>query len=481
MPCMAHDYAYASTIDTAAAIARGDVSSAELLEATLARIERLDGPINAIVRLDSERAMAAARRADDAVAAGEDLPPLHGVPISIKDSFQTEGLITTSGAPELADFVPSTDANPVRRYRDAGAVIFAKTNLPIWAGDAQSYNEIYGTTANPYDIERTPGGSSGGSAAALAAGYTPLELGSDIGGSIRIPSHMCGTAGHKPSYGIVSALGQIPGTPGTLTQADIAVAGPMARCVDDLEVALDVLVGPDDWHATAYSLDLPPARAIDVKEFRVATWWEEPSCPITNETRQALEATAAALAEAGATVDHATPDIPFDKAVSTFEQLLSAAEAATWTLAELDEMAARDNLQGDLGIEHAAMRHRQWLSANERRLQQRARWRDFFTKWDVILLPVTPTPAFPHDHSRPASSRLLRVDDIDLPYFHQIRWMGLTGVSYLPATVVRVGTSNQGLPIGVQIAGPFLEDRTTIQLARHVEEVMGGFSPPEGF
>ena len=269
------DHSYSTALETAASIAAKEVSSRELLEAALSRVERLDGPINAVVALDAERALEAANRADEAVARGDELGPLHGVPITIKDSFQTEGLTTTSGAPELAEFVPDKDADPVARYKDAGAIVYGKTNLPIWAGDLQSYNKVYGATANPYDIECTPGGSSGGSSAALAAGYTPLELGSDIGGSIRTPCHWSGVCGHKPSYGIVSALGQIPGMPGTLSQADIAVAGPMARDVDDLEMALDLLAGPDSWNQIAYSLTLPAPRHKQVKDFRVAVWLDE--------------------------------------------------------------------------------------------------------------------------------------------------------------------------------------------------------------
>ena len=253
------DYSYSTAKETASAIATGKVSSRELLKAALARIDRLDGAVNAVVALDAERALKAADVADQAVARGDELGPLHGVPITIKDSFQTEGLVTTSGASELRDFVPERDADPVARYKAAGAIVYGKTNLPIWAADIQSYNKVYGTTSNPFDTDCTPGGSSGGSAAALAAGYTPLELGSDIAGSIRIPCHWSGVCGHKPSYGIVSSLGQIPGMPGTLSQADIAVAGPMARDVDDLEMALDILAGPDEWNRKAYSLSLPPA------------------------------------------------------------------------------------------------------------------------------------------------------------------------------------------------------------------------------
>ncbi len=476
------DFAYQSAIDTAAALARREVSSRELLEAALARIDRIDGPINAVVQLDSERALEAADRADAATAAGKTSGPLHGVPITIKDSFQTEGIITTSGAPELADFVPTSDANPVARYKNAGAVVFGKTNLPIWAGDTQSYNEVYGTTANPYNIEHTPGGSSGGSGAALAAGYTPLELGSDIGGSIRVPSHWSGVCGHKPSYGIVSALGQIPGMPGTLSQADIAVAGPMARSVDDLEMALDLLVGPDAWNSVAYSIDLPPARHKSVADYRIAVWLDEESCLIDERYRELLMNAAQALAEQGATVStDARPEFTFDKAVDTFLHLLSAAEAGTWTLAELEEVAnSGEEPEGDLGIWHAAMRHREWLSWHERRLQQRQRWANFFNDWDVVLLPVTPTAAIRHDHSRPMTARTYEVNSKTRPYFDTIKWMGLTGVSWLPTTVVPIGQVD-GLPVGVQIAGPFLEDRTPLAIGRFLGDALGGFTPPVGF
>ncbi len=442
----------------------------------------LDGPINAVVALDADRALAAADEADQAVARGDQLGPLHGVPITIKDSFQTEGLTTTSGSPDLADFVPDKDADPVARYKAAGAIVYGKTNLPIWAGDLQSYNKVYGTTANPYDIECTPGGSSGGSGAALAAGYTPLELGSDIGGSIRIPSHWSGVCGHKPSYGVVSALGQIPGMPGTLSQADIAVAGPMARDVDDLELALDLLAGPDDWNQVAYSLTLPPARHNAVNDFRVAVWVDEETAPVSADYRNLLLKAAAAFEDAGAEVDYeARPDFTFEKAVDTFRHLLSAAEAGTWTLSEIEEQAASDEEpQGELGIWYASMRHREWLSWHERRLQQRNKWREFFNRFDVVLLPVTLTEAIRHDHSTPFSARTIEVDGAERLYSDQLKWMGLTGVSWLPATVVPVGQID-GKPVGVQIAGPFLEDRTTLAAGRFLQEALGGFQRPSGF
>jgi len=252
--------AWMSARETAAAIRAGDLTSREYLEAMLARIDRLDGPLNLVVTRDDERTRRAADEADREAARGRWRGPLHGVAMTIKDSFQTAGLRTTSGAPELAEFVPEQDAAAVARLRGAGAVIAGKTNLPLYAADVQSYNAVFGQSNNPWDTRRTVGGSSGGAAGALAAGFTPLELGSDIGGSIRGPASCCGVTGHKPSFGIVPGRGQIPGPPGTLTEADIAVAGPLARDVADLALALDVLAGPNEWYAKAWSLDLPPPR-----------------------------------------------------------------------------------------------------------------------------------------------------------------------------------------------------------------------------
>src|SRR5262245_47651398 len=286
------EFAYVTAIALAQKIRQREVSSREVLDHLLARIATLDTRINSVVTTDAERARAEADEADATLARGAIRGPLHGVPMTIKDSFQTQGMRTTSGAPELADFVPSEDAWPVARLREAGAVIFGKTNLPIYAGDLQSYNEVFGTTNNPYDLSRTPGGSSGGSAAALACGFTPLELGSDIGGSIRLPSHMSGVVGHKPSYGIVPAHGQIPGPPGTLTLADLAVAGPMARSVEDLALGLDILAGPNRWDHPAWRLELPPPQQRTLKEYRVAAWLDDPHCRVEPEVRTLLEGAA---------------------------------------------------------------------------------------------------------------------------------------------------------------------------------------------
>jgi amidase len=481
---MGEEPAYWSARRVVMAIRQGRTSSREVLEAMLERIARVDVSLNTVVTIDAERARREADDADRATRRGQQLGPLHGVCITIKDSFQTAGMRTTSGAPELAHFAPEVDAVPVARLRAAGAIVVGKTNLPLYAGDCQSYNDVFGCSNNPWDPARTVGGSSGGAAGALAAGLTPLELGSDIAGSIRGPASTCGVAGHKPSFGVVPALGQIPGPPGTLTQADLAVAGPMAREVDDLELALDVLAGPDDWHRTAYRLELPPPRRDDLRRYRIAVWLEEELCPVDDEVRSLLEGAAGALEDAGATVDReARPEIDFGYATRVFRQLLAAATCGGLGQDEIDELARRGDEEGSEVEREAAwsaQRHRAWLSANERRLQMRHRWHEFFRHWDVVLLPALPTTAIPHDHSQPLAARRIRVNGSPRPYSDQVLWVGLTGVAYLPATVVPVGLTSEGLPVGIQIAGPFLEDRTTLDVARRLERLVGGFRPPPG-
>ncbi len=484
---MSLDLPYLSAVELLAALRSGDLSAIEALDALVQRVEDRDPEINAVVTRDYEQAQATASAIDDARAAGRAVGELAGLPMTVKDSLMTEGLVTTSGAPELADFVPELDAAPVARVKEAGAVVFGKTNLPIYAGDCQSFNEVYGTTNNPWDTRRSPGGSSGGSAAALAAGFTPLEIGSDIGGSIRNPAGMCGVVGHKPSYGIVSAKGQIPGPPGTLTQADIAVVGPMARTVADCRLGLDVLAGADDWHDHAWALELPPTRVSDVDQLRVAVWADDDHCPVDPEIADAITAVAQQLEGAGAQVDdRARPDgFDFAKADETFWRLLGAALAGAWSQPEIEDLARRHaeggDLEGDLGVEYSTQRHRAWLSANERRLQMRARWREFFQQWDVVLAPVSPTVAIPHDHSKPMTSRTITVAGEPRSYMDQIRWMGLFGVVYLPATVVPIGVHSSGLPIGVQVVGPFLEDYTCLEAAGFVEAITGGTRRPPGW
>lgn len=477
---MGDELHWASAGSLAARLRARELSSRELLAHLVERIERLDGPINSVVRFDLEQATGAAHAADEALARGDVWGPLHGVPMTIKDSFPTAGCVTTSGAPELADHLPAADCWPVARLREAGAIPFAKTNLPIFAGDIQSFNDVYGTTNNPYDRSRTCGGSSGGSAAALAMGFTPIELGSDIGGSIRVPAHYSGVAGHKPSYGLVPGHGQIPGMPGTLSQADLAVVGPMARTVDDLELELGVLAGPDRWQTPAWSVELPPARATTLAELRIAAWLDDPHCPVDASTRRVLGALVDTIESAGGRVDtDARPDFTLARADEIFQQLLFAALAGEHSREKIEHMATNtDDTPLGRVKRGASMRHRDWLAWNERRLQLRERWREFFERFDVILLPVQPRGAIPHDHSMPQWGRRVEIDDVDRPYLDLFGWTGPAGAGMLPATVVPAGLGDDGLPIGVQIVGPFAEDRIPLQVARLVEQLVTIPRPP---
>jgi len=477
---MTSELHWMSAIELADAIRSGDTTSVEALDHLVDRIRDLDGPINAVVQWDLDRARADATEADAAIARGDDVGPLHGVPMTIKDSFSTEGCITTSGAPELADHVPTEDAWPVARLRAAGAIVFAKTNLPYFAGDVQSFNDVYGTTNNPHDVDRTPGGSSGGSAAALAMGFTPMELGSDIGGSIRVPCHYSGVMGLKTSYGIVPSHGQIPGMPGTLSLADIAVTGPMARTVDDLELALEILAGPDRWSTPAWRLDLPAPRTYRVGELRLAAWIDDEYCPVDDDTRTSLAALCDGLRSAGAHVDDtARPSPSLGEMHDVFETLLFTALSGEHPRDKIEHLAAddSDSIAGNIR-RRTASRHREWLAVNERRQQHRERWAEFFEGFDAILLPVHPRAAIPHDHTAPMTDRMITVDGAERPYMDLFRWIAPAGASYLPAAVVPIGTDGDGLPIGVQIVGPFLQDRTTLEIARHITTITGGCPRP---
>jgi amidase len=477
------ELAFLSAFEIARLIRERRILSREAVDYFLARVEALDPPINSVVTIDAARARTEADAADTALARSEIRGPLHGVPMTVKDSFQTAGMRTTSGAPELSAFIPQEDAWPVARLREAGAIIFGKTNLPIYAGDMQSYNEVFGTTNNPHDVSRTPGGSSGGSAAALACGFTPIELGSDIGGSIRLPSHMSGVAGHKPSFGIVPAHGQIPGPPGTLTLADLAVAGPMARTIEDLELEVDILAGPNRWDYPAWRLELPPPRHGAIKDYRVAAWLDDPICRVQPDVHALLEQAAQMLASAGVTVEYsARPAFTLEKVFATFSALLQAALCGGVSFDKIEKYA---EAAGDTPAAHIkrlqAMRHRQWLSHNERRLQMRKRCEEFFKNWDAMLLPVMPGPAIPHDHSEPLASRTVALGAERRPYWELNAWMAPAGACYLPATVIPVGRVASGLPVGIQIVGPYLEDRTTLHLAKHLLAMVGGCPRPSGF
>jgi amidase len=470
--------AFATASELTAALAARELSSVELLDAQLARVAGVGGPLNAFVTLDPERAHAAALRAD----AGEGPAGLlAGLPMTVKDCFETAGLRTTCGAPWLADHVPARDADAVARLRDAGAIIWGKTNTPVMAADGQAFNPVAGTTANPWDIARTPGGSSGGSAAAVAAGLTPLELGSDHAGSVRIPASFCGVYGLKPSAGVVSVRGHIPGPPGSLADSDMNVAGPLARSADDLDLALDVLAAPDPRDAVAWRLALPPARAGSLADYRLAVWRDDPACPVAPEVRAVLDAAYDALASAGAHVEEVAPPVALADSIGVHRALLMAVACDGLT----DEAFA--DLQGTVAAGHGGP-HGEWLVQTKRafnvlaeeRAQMTARWAAWFGDVDALLCPVVCNAAPPHDPT-PLGERRIDIGGVSRDAWDQVSWSSFASACGLPAVSAPIGLTTGGLPVGLQVVGPYLEDRTAIDVARRVTEVVGGFVAPPAY
>lgn len=444
------------------ALAAREVGALELTDAAIARIETRDGPINAVVVRDFDRAREAARAADAALARGE-RRPLLGVPMTVKESNNVAGLPTTWGSPAFTGWTADTDAVAVARLKDAGAIILGKTNVPPFLSDWQSNNPVYGRTNNPWDLGRSPGGSSGGSAAAVAAGMSALELGSDIGGSIRVPAAFCGIFGHKPSHGLVPLRGHSP--PG-LDGGPIALAvvGPLARSAADLDLALGVIAGPEPDEAKGYRLDLPPPRHTDLADYRVLIVDRHPAgVPTDDEIRAAI---------------------------ADLERRLDAVCAQVTRSSEvLPDLAAQHGVY--MGLLTAAMTRgapdarpinaHEWMNLEDAQTAFRRQWARFFRDFDVVILPAFGQVAYPHDDSADQNARTLRVNGKPTPYMAQLGWPGVALLPNLPATVAPIGRDRDGLPIAVQVMGPYLEDRTTIAFAGFLERMCGGFQRPPGY
>ncbi len=484
------DWTFKTARELSQALRAKKVSALELAEDAIARIERHDSRINAVCVRDFARALDAARAADAAIAKGE-LRPLTGVPMTVKESFNIAGLPTTWGFVAQKDFVPKEDALIVTRVKAAGAVLLGKTNVPVGLADWQSYNDIYGTTGNPFDPGRTPGGSSGGSAAALAAGFGPLSLGSDIGGSLRSPAHYCGVYAHKPTHALVPARGHTPPPLPPLPYArDLAVVGPMSRSAGDLADLLELIAEPDELEAgRGYRLALPAARHATIEGFRLLVLDTHPLLPTAASVRTAIDRLAAQLAQSGAKVARQSALLP-DLADSArlYMRLLYAVmtvalpaevregyQAAAAKLKPDDMSLAAERLRG------ALLSHRDWILCDGRRAGLRAQWRALFREFDAVICPVMPTPAYPHDHSLEQEARRIVIDGKEYCYVDQLVWPGIATCPGLPATAIPLGLSPEGLPVGAQIVGPWLEDRTTLKLAELIEQTCGGFVPPPGF
>ncbi len=423
-------------------VATGEISALEACDAAIARIEARDGSINAVVVRDFDRARVAAR-AIDASRSKHDTRPLLGVPMTVKESNDVAGLPTTWGIPDFAGRPVTTDAVAVQRLKAAGAVILGKTNTPVALADWQAVNPVHGRTVNPYDPARSPGGSSGGAAAALAARLVPLELGSDIGGSIRVPAHMCGVFGHKPTYGLVPLKGHaFPGS--DCVDAELAVVGPMARCAEDLAAALAVVAGPVDG---PYALTLPPPRHAALADYRVLVLDDHPSVATDAGVRGPLHALAGALERLGV------------KLTRTVDGLPDLAQAH----AHYGQMLVTVMSRGTPGAKpidaHA------WMDLLDAQMRVARQWRAVFSEVDVVLMPPFGVPAFPHDDTPDWTARTLVIDGAVQPYPRQVAWPGVATFPGLPATAAPIARTREGLPVGVQIMGARFEDRTTIGFA----------------
>ncbi|MCI0467465.1 MAG: amidase [Beijerinckiaceae bacterium] len=461
-----------------AALIRREFSAQDLLAAALEAIERLNPALNAIVQMDVDAARRAAARSDARIAQGE-ARPLEGLPVTIKDCFDAAGMPATAGAPALRNYIPKEDAPAVARLRRAGANIIGKTNVPIFTGDFQTFNPIYGTTNNPWNPAFSPGGSSGGAAAAVAAGMSALELGSDMAGSIRWPAHCCGVYGLKTSWDLVSAYGHIPPMPDMRIERnpELLSIGPLARSAADLSLALDIIAGPRGLAAEADSL--PPARKETPEGLRVALWLDEPFAPVDATVAAAVQKAALALEEAGAFVDpSARPAFSFAEAWEVFAVLTHALVGAGLPEKARQRLCAGEHnfLKGDLS--HRAL---QWRGLNlsgpdltdllARRQRLRQEWARFFEDFDVLLCPPAPAGAIPHDHRPDFHARTIEVNGTPRPYYDLMLWAGLATGAGLPSVAAPVMVARDGLPRGVQIIAANWEDRTAIVCALMLENL----------
>lgn len=463
-----------------AALAARKVSALELLEASLSRQQALHGTLNAVVATSLERALEHARAIDERRVKGEALGPLAGLPMTIKDTFDVVGMPASSGLTALHRRI-AEDADVVHHVKTAGAVVWGKTNVPVMAGDWQSFNGLYGATNNPWDVTRTPGGSSGGAAAALACGITSLEVGSDIGGSLRVPASFCGVFSHKPSWGLVSQHGHVPPSPGSWSERDLNVVGPMARSARDLRLLLSIIEnGPM----------APRAAPADLKTVRIGLWLEEPSFALDTEVRTVIERFAAELAAAGAEVVPIPSPVHMPTLMGAYHTLLGAVLGEDMPPAMIRGMqrmrgwAKWSMNRGGGPLSTAAMTlaytatHREWMAADAVRNRLRNEVTRAFDLYDVILAPVAPVVAFPHDHGPFTRRRLKTSTGERLPYNVMLNWIALATALHLPATTVPAGASASGLPVGVQLIGPPGGDARTLALAQALDENVRGFVAP---
>jgi amidase len=478
---------FRSAKQLAALIRRKKIGCLELLDLYLQRVEQYNPKINAIIFKDVEGARKRAKLADRALARKEVWGPLHGVPMTIKESFDVAGMPTTWGVPQYRDNYAQKNSLAVDRLLKAGVVLFGKTNVPLYLGDWQSFNEIYGTTNNPWDVTRVPGGSSGGSAAALAAGLTGIDAGSDIGASIRNPAHYCGVYGHKPTYGVCSPRGHA--LPGVVAVGDISAIGPMARSAGDVAIGLAAMAGPDSIDGTGWQLHLPGPAKRQLREYKVSVVYTDPEAEVDEEVQKGIRAAADFLRKNKAkVVEDARPAFSSGEAFRNYVQLLRSATSGRLTLEQFQKnLAAFNTLESDddsyqaQAIRAQAMYHKDWLAYNEARHKMRLAWAEFFKEYDLLLCPTATTAAFPHNQKGERWERMITVNGNPQPSTTQMFWAGYSCNFYLPSTVAPAGFTTEGLPVGIQIVGPQYGDYTCIYFAQMLERGFQPFVPAPGF
>ena len=481
------DLHFLTAVQLSEKITSKDISCLEMLDLFLTRVEKFNPKLNAIIYLDREAARDRARLADEALAKGESWGPLHGVPMTVKENFNIAGQPSTWGVPHLKNNIAKEDSLAVKRMKSIGVNFFGKTNVPLMLSDWQSFNEIYGTTNNPWDLERTPGGSSGGSAAALAAGMTGLDAGSDIGASIRNPAHYCGVFGHKPSMGILPTAGCA--FPGSHLPPDISVIGPLARGAEDLRVATLAMAGTTGRSSEGKNLNLPDCNKTKLSDFKVGVLLEDGNCKQDNELTDCIQNMVNMLAKLGCNVvENAAPVRDTARSHLVYLMLLRAATGSRLSDEELTACQQRalsadpNDLSYKTIVDRAvSLSHKDWLAWNEERELLRREWDLFFEEYDLLITPVAASAAFPHDQKGDRADRTIPVNNGREPTVDQLFWAGLPGVVYLPATAVPAGLTRSGLPGGIQIIGPYLNDLRTIRFARLIEDEIGGFVPPAGY
>ncbi len=481
------DLVFKSALELGRMLKAGKVSSKELLQACLDQYARHNSAVNAVVITDIDRAKRAAAAADRRLKNGEALGPFDGVPMTAKESFDWAGHVSTWGNPKYRNNVAKVDAVALSRMTDVGAVMWGKTNVPLDLADWQSFNEIYGTTNNPWDVTRTPGGSSGGAAAALATGMTALEIGSDIGASIRNPAHYCGVYGHKPTYGVVPYRGHL--LPGIVVPSDITVAGPMARSAKDLTAMMDILVGEVPPESRGLHLKLPRAPQKTLKDFRVAVKLSSSVSEVDQPVQDKLSKLADFLKKRAKKLSlEARPAFSDEEAYEIFITLLRATASRKLTDDEYEfnvrkaaSLPHSDKSYVAMMTRAFALSHRDWLKVNERRHQMRLLWDKFFESWDVLICPAAASTAFSHDQAGERHERFIDVNGKRVSTIDQRFWAGYSCGYYLPSTVAPLGLTPQGLPTGVQIITREYGDYTSLKFAELLEQEFGGFTPPPGY